>query len=147
MAIQPSTTAPAGATLERRTKKAVRIRGKRYLLCDLDLDKRTVAPLAMGRSRDLLLIRGCDARCPAVVEIDAAEATEIARCGVLPVDEETIAGIARDRRMSKQTVTRCLKKALLKAQVGRTRSDAIVTFWNDHGESIRQETVPVWEAT
>ena len=121
-----------------------RIRGKRYLLLDLDLETGKVFEVAMGRSRDLLLNQGRNFLCPAVVEIDADETTKFARRGVLPVDNNTIADAANDLGISKRTFTRALKGVLRNGQRGRTRCDAIIKTWAD-GKLLHQETVSVWE--
>ena len=83
-----ATTAPESASPSR-------IRGRRWLLFNVDLDREIARPLCMGRSRDWLMLRARLLPYPAVVEIDATEATEIARRGVLTIDYTTVAELAR----------------------------------------------------
>ena len=84
----PRTNAPESAS-------PTRIRGRRWILFTVDLNRERAWPLCMGRSRDWLKYCGARLAYPAVVEIGADEANSIARKGVLPVDNTTVAEIAR----------------------------------------------------
>ena len=107
-------TAPAP---RRATSK---IRGRRYVLFDVDIESEIARPLAMGKSAAWLMLLGRDLPCPRVVAVDASEATEIARAGVLSVDDTTVAGIARACRMSKRHAQRTLTLMLAEAATART---------------------------
>ena len=61
------------------------------------------------------MIRARGLTCPRVVEIDASEATEIARRGVLPIDDTTIAELARQCGVSKRTAANTIKAMLREA--------------------------------
>ena len=102
------------------TKK---IRGRRCLLFAVYLKREIAHPLCMGKSRNWLMLLGRDLSCPAVVEIDATEATEIARRGVLPRDDTTVAELALGCRMSKRHMASVLKIMLRGAEAVRRARD------------------------
>ena len=105
----PGTIAPESAS-------PTRIRGRRWILFKVDLKRERAWPLCMGRSRDWLKFRGARLAYPAVVEIDADEANAIARKGVLPVDNETLAGIARAVGCSRKLMSNILRTMTAEAR-------------------------------
>ena len=76
----------------------------------MDIEREAVRPLAIGRSRDwlLALARHRAIACPVAVEIDAAEAMALARAGI-PVDETTVAELAREAQCSRPYMTGVLR--------------------------------------
>ena len=77
----------------------------------------------MGRSRDWLMLRARLLPYPAVVEIDATEATEIARRGVLTIDYTTVAELARQCRCSKTLMRNTVKDILREDEAARRARD------------------------
>ena len=98
--------------------RATRIRGRRWLLFEIDLAREIAWPLCMGRSRDWLMLRARGLDHPVAVEIDSDEANAIARRGAIEVDNQTVAGIARQCRCSKRYMA-----DLLKIMVRESRTD------------------------
>ena len=74
----------------------------------------------MGRSRDWLAYCGAKLSRPSIVEIDAAEATSIARRGVLPIDDTTIAEIARAVGCSRKLIYGMLRELTDKDKTRRS---------------------------
>ena len=91
-----------------------RIRGRRFVLYNVDLEREIAWPVAMAKSRDWLAYCGAKLARPAVIEIDATEATQIARRGVLPLDDTTIAEIARAVGCSRKLIVRVLRELTAK---------------------------------
>ena len=77
----------------------------------------------MGRSRHWLMLRARKLDRPAVVEIDATEATEIARRGVLPIDNTTVAELAGQCRCSKSLMANTIKAILREDEAARRARD------------------------
>ena len=96
-----------------------RIRGRRWLLFAVDLERDSALPLCMGRSRDWLAFRAHKVERPRVVEIDASEANSIARRGVLEIDNTTVAEIARAVGCSRRLVVDVLRALTAEERAAR----------------------------
>ena len=96
-----------------------RIRGRRWLLFAVDLERDSALPLCMGRSRDWLAFRAHKVERPRVVEIDASEANSIARRGVLEIDNTTVSEIARAVGCSRRLIVAVLRELTAKERAAR----------------------------
>ena len=114
-----ATTAPESASPSR-------IRGRRWLLFNVDLDREIAWPLCMGRSRDWLAFCGAKLSRPSIVEIDANEANSIARRGALPIDDTTIAEIARAVGCSRKLIVSVLQELTAKERSAACQSGTFV---------------------
>ena len=101
------------------TVRGPRIRGRRWLLFNVDLKREIAHPLCMGLSRDWLMLLAHLLNYPAVVEIGADEANSIARRGVVPIDNATIAELARQCRSSKRHMAGTIKAMLREEEAAR----------------------------
>ena len=111
-----ATTAPESASPSR-------IRGRRWLLFNVDLDREIAWPLCMGRSRDWLALRARLLPYPAVVEIDAREANSIAHRGIVEIDNTTVAELAGQCRCSKSLMVNTIKAILREDEAARRARD------------------------
>ena len=118
--MQPTPNEPGGSI--------PKIRGRRHLLFNGDIHRDTVWPLCMGHSRDWLMLLARNLSCPVVIAIDPNEATAIARRGVLPIDDTTIAKLAGECRCSKPYMADLLRTMVREAESARRARDESQTL-------------------
>ena len=108
------TAAPKGANTKRKARPA-RIRGRRYLLFDDDPEAEKPHVVGIGRCREWLLLYGY--RClafPCVIEVCAADATEMVREGIA-TNDVTVSQLARGVGCSRTLALRVLRRMVEEA--------------------------------